>query len=129
MRRQLGCRGDTGKRVPKGRLESHYHASPSQPGRNSWQRRRGDQLEQEGVRDKTPGKAHEADFVGIQSCSAGDNSAVRDGRLGWFHSYFRLSKYSRTSPPPRYIKQPSNQVTFPLYPSYLSIDFALPRLE
>ena len=47
--------------------------------------------------------------VGIQvSCSAEDNSAIRDGRLGWSHTYFRLLNiaghlfvYNRTSPPPK----------------------------
>ena len=62
--------------------------------------------------------------VGIQvSCSAEDHSTVWDGR-------FSVSKYSKTS---LYIaghlpyldisrNQASNQVTFPLYPSYLAIN-------
>ena len=52
------------------------------------------------------------------SCSAEDHFAIRDSRSP-------VSKYSRTflyiaapSPPPK-----SNQATFPLYPSYLSIGY------
>ena len=58
-------------------------------------------------------KVHKGLCVGVQvSCSAEDNSAIRDGRLGWSHSYFRLLNiaghlyvYNRTSPLP---KQSSN---------------------